>query len=209
MDWSDDVGYSVHDVEDAVASRRFDLSALRSPTQIDAIAAVARQHYAPDLQLAALVEAMDRLLATGCIPAVHTGSRTDLAALKDMTSRLIGRFVRSVEAATRARHGAGSLTRYGADLVIPDEARAECAMLKAVAAHFVMFADERQSLMGDQRDLVHDLVAAYREKPERLDPLYWHDFESVDDDDARLRVIVDQVASLSDPRAIALHHEWS
>jgi dGTPase len=207
MDWSDDVAYSVHDVEDAVASGRIDLGALRSPSDTLEVARVARDLYAPDLEEEVLLEAMRRLLGTGCIPDSYDGSRRALAALKDMTSRLIGRFVQSVEVATRHKHGDGPLTRYAADLVIPDEARAECAMLKGVAAHFVMLADERQSLMSHQREMVHDLVDHFAASPDRLDPLHRHDFDTAGDDAARLRVVVDQVASLSDPRAIALHRE--
>ncbi len=207
MDWSDDVGYSVHDVEDAVASGRIDLRALRSPTDVADVTAVARRLYADDLDEAALTEALDRLLQTDAVPKSYDGSRADLAALKDMTSRLIGRFVLSVELATRARHGEGPLTRYGADLVIPDETRAECAVLKAVAAHFVMLADERRSLMERQRRVVQDLVDSYVGSPETLDPLHRHDFAAAPDDASRLRVVIDQVASLSDPRALALHRE--
>jgi len=209
MDWSDDVAYSVHDVEDAVASGRVDLRAFRSASDMAPVIAVARELYAHDLDDMQLAEALERLLATGWIPQSHNGSRTDLAALKDMTSLLIGRFVQAVEVATRAKHGDGPLTRYAADLVIPDDARAECAVLKATAAHFVMFTDERQSFMGGQRSQIHELVGAYRDQPEvRLDPLYRVDFQGAGDDGAALRAIIDQVASLSDPRAMALHQAW-
>ncbi|MEO6142614.1 MAG: deoxyguanosinetriphosphate triphosphohydrolase, partial [Dermatophilaceae bacterium] len=177
MDWSDDVAYSVHDVEDAVASGRVDLRALRSPSQMGAVIAVTRELYARDLAEAQLNEALARLLATGWIPLSHHGSRTDLALLKDMTSMLIGRFVRAVEVATRAKYGHGPLTRYAADLVIPDDVRAECAVLKGTAAHFVMFTDERRSLLGGQREQIHELVDAYRDQPEtRLDPLHRVDY---------------------------------
>jgi dGTPase len=209
MDWSDDVAYSVHDVEDAVASGRVDLRALRSASDMAPVIAVAQELYAPDLDCAQLSDALARLLATGWIPQSHNGSRTDLAALKDMTSQFIGRFVQAVEAATRAKYGEGPLTRYLADLVIPDDARAECAVLKATAAHFVMFTDERQSVMGGQREQIHELVDAYRDQPElRLDPLHLVDFQGAADDAAALRAIIDQVASLSDPRARVLHHTW-
>ena len=209
MDWSDDVAYSVHDVEDAVASGRVDLRSFRSAPDMAPVIVMARELYASDLDDAQLAEALARLLATGWIPLSHDGSRTDLAALKDMTSLLIGRFVGAVEVATRAKYGDGPLTRYAADLVIPDDARAECAVLKATAAHFVMFTDERKSFMGGQRALVHELVDAYREQPEaRLDPLHRVDFRGAGDEGAALRVIIDQVASLSDPRALALHRSW-
>ena len=214
MDWSDDVAYSVHDVEDAVASGRVDLRALRSASDMAPVIAVARELYARDLDdteltEAELTEALARLLETGWIPQSHNGSRTDLAALKDMTSLLIGRFVQAVEVATRAKYGDGPLTRYAADLVIPDVARAECAVLKATAAHFVMFTDERKSFLGGQRAQIQGLVGAYLDQPEaRLDPLYRVDFLGAADDGAALRAIVDQVASLSDPRAMVLHKAW-
>jgi dGTPase len=209
MDWSDDVAYSVHDVEDAVASGRVDLSALRSPSEMAAVIAVTRDLYAPDLDGAELTEALARLLGTGWIPQSHNGSRTDLASLKDMTSLLIGRFVQEVGVATRRKYGDGPLTRYAADLVIPDEVRAECAVLKGTAAHFVMFTDERRSVLGDQREQIHELVGAYRDQPEvRLDPLHRVDFLAAADDGGALRAIIDQVASLSDPRAQALHQTW-
>ena len=209
MDWSDDVAYSVHDVEDGVASERIDLRALRSPAAVAPVIAMTRELYARDLGDMELTEALSRLLATGWIPHSHNGSRTDLAALKDMTSLLIGRFVQEVGVATRAEYGDGPLTRYSADLVIPDDVRAECAVLKGIAAHFVMFTDERLSLMGGQRAQIRELVDAYRDQPEeRLDPLHLGDFLGATDDGTALRAIIDQVASLSDPRARVLHRRW-
>ena len=210
MDWSDDVAYSVHDVEDAIASFRVDPRLLHSRVDMAPVLSVARETYAPDLSLAELEQALGRLVATGTIPTAYRGSRVDLAALKDMTSRLIGRFVQAVERATRARHGDGALTRFAADLVIPGEVRAECSVLKGVAAHYVMFADGRLGVMAQQRALVHALVAAFAARPEeRLDPDLWPDFVAAADDGERLRVLVDQVASLTDPRATELARLWT
>lgn len=140
MDWSDDVAYSVHDVEDAVASSKLDLRRLRDGSDAEAVLSVAATHFAPDLGRDAVGAGLERLLATGAVPTDYDGSRVALAGLKDMTSRVIGRFVHAAEAATRAVHGPGDLGRYDARLVVPDESRAEVAVLKAVAAHFVMFS---------------------------------------------------------------------
>jgi dGTPase len=210
MDWSDDVAYSVHDVEDAVASGRLDLRRLRDTTDVDSVLAVAAGVYASDLGTDALGAALERVLASGAVPTAYDGSRGDRAALKDMTSRLIGRFVLAVERATREAHGGGVLTRYAAGLVVPDDTRAECAVLKAVAAHFVMNAQERVPVMADQRRVVHDLVAAYLEDaPTRLDPDLLEDWKAAGSDAEALRVVVDQVASLTDVRAQQLHRRWS
>ncbi|MGN6636414.1 MAG: deoxyguanosinetriphosphate triphosphohydrolase [Oryzihumus sp.] len=209
MDWSDDVAYSVHDVEDAVASGRVDLADLRSESQMAQVVEVARAAYAPDLTEEDLARAMVRLLDTGWIPLSWNGSRADLAALKDMTSRLVGRFVLAVEEATRAAYGPGPLTRYVADLVVPEEVRAECALLKGVAAHFVMNAAERLQVMARQRDVVRDLVEALLDKPEdRLDVTHLADWREAQDDVAAMRAVVDQVAGYTDPRATALHAMW-
>jgi dGTPase len=117
--------------------------------------------------------------------------------------------VLAVELATRERHGDGDLTRFDADLVVPDDTRAEVAVLKATAAHFVMYAEERVEVMSGQRAVVRDLVAAYQESPvERLDLDLLADWKAADSDAASLRVIVDQVASLTDVRALSLHRRW-
>ena len=209
MDLADDVAYSVHDVEDAVASGRLDLRRLRDFSDVEQVLAMAGGLYAADLGVDALGAALERVLATGAVPTAYDGSRRDLAALKDMTSRLIGRFVLAVEVATRERHGDGDLTRYAADLVVPDETRAEVAVLKAVAAHFVMYAEERVEVMSGQRAVVRDLVAAYQEAPaERLDLDLLADWKAADSEAAALRVVVDQVASLTDVRALSLHRRW-
>jgi len=208
MDWSDDVAYSVHDVEDAVASGWLDPRLLWERADVEAVLAVAVEVYEPGLTPDELAEALERLLATGAVPDAYDGSRQSLAALKDMTSRLIGRFVVTVEQATRAEHGPGSLTRHGGRLVVPREARAECAVLKAVAAHYVMHAAERVALHVRQREVVAELVAAFEADPDRLDPDLRHDWDDATDDAAALRVLVDQVASLTDVRALTLHRRW-
>ena len=208
MDWSDDVAYSVHDVEDAVAAGWLDPRRLRDRADVDAVLAVAERVYEPGLGADELGAALERVLATGAVPEHYDGSRPALAALKDMTSHLIGRFVVAVEHATRAEHGPGDLTRHGGHLVVPAEARAECTVLKAVAAHYVMHAAERVAIYPHQREVVAELVAAYEADPSRLDPDLRRDWEAAPDDGRALRVLVDQVASLTDVRALTLHRRW-
>jgi len=204
MDWSDDVAYSVHDIEDAIASGSFDPRLLHARADVEVVFAVARDAYAPDLTEGDFAAALDRLLASGVLPTASDGSRSGLAGLKDMTSRLVGRFVLAVEDATHDRHGPGPLTRYDARLVVPDEVRAEASVLKAVANHFVMFADERRSVMLRQREVVAELVDRFRADPARLDADLRPDFEQAGTEAEALRVVVDQVASLTDARALVL-----
>ncbi|MBM6403616.1 deoxyguanosinetriphosphate triphosphohydrolase [Phycicoccus sp. CSK15P-2] len=208
MDWADDVAYSVHDVEDAVASGWLDPRRLRDRADVEAVLDVAARVYEPDVGADALGSALERVLASGAVPAGHDGSRGALAALKDMTSRLIGRFAVAVESATREAHGDSALVRHEASLVVPDGARAETVVLKAVAAHFVMLSAERVAVYEEQRDVVAGLVDAYETDPTRLDPWLRADLDDATDDAAVRRVLVDQVASLTDVRALGLHRRW-
>jgi len=86
--------------------------------------------------------------------------------------------------------------------------RAETVVLKAVAAHFVMLAAERAALYESQREVIAELVAAFETDPYRLDPDLRIDWERAADEGAALRVVVDQVASLTDVRALHLHRRW-
>ncbi|HWC24059.1 MAG TPA: deoxyguanosinetriphosphate triphosphohydrolase [Flexivirga sp.] len=209
MDWADDVAYSVHDVEDGITAGLIDVRAMRSRDEIDVLAGIARRIYAPQLETAELAGSFERLLASGVIPEQQRPGRQGVAALKDMTSRLIGRFVGSAEQATRDKFGDGPLTRYAAHVVIPNDVLAECVMLKAVAARWVMMTDERRTLQAEQRRIIETLFTRYQEHPDRLDPLFAEDHAAAENDAAALRVVVDQIASLTDHRARALAEEWT
>ena len=208
MDWADDVAYSVHDVEDGVVSSTIRLEDLHAPGEWDALFALVREIYAADATLAELREGLQRLLALAYVPRTFDGSRRDLGALKGMTSELIGRFCMAVEVATRAEHGPGPLARYGADLVIPRSTRLEVALLKGVAAYWVMHTEARRPVLERQRSLLAELAEALLVRaPVGLEPALAQDWADAPDDAARRRVVVDQVASLTDASAVAWHHE--
>ncbi|XQN48716.1 deoxyguanosinetriphosphate triphosphohydrolase, partial [Glutamicibacter creatinolyticus] len=134
------------------------------------------------------------------------GSRRSLAALKDMTSQFIGRFCQAAMDATRAEYGNGALTRYNAQLIVPTETEHEIAVMKGIAATYVMTDTERQPLYADQRALLTDLVNLLMETEEKyLEPIFAADWRDAADDDERLRVVVDQVASLTDASAKEWH----
>ena len=137
-------------------------------------------------------------------------SQRGLAALKNLTSQLIGRFCTAAEAATRERFGPGRLTRYAADLIVPREQRLEVAVLKAVANRWVMQRRGADEVYARQREIVHELVAAVRlGAPGTLDasmrPAYDAAVGAADPDAAHLRVVVDQVASLTDRSVLTWH----
>jgi len=206
MDLADDVAYSVHDVEDAVVGGRLDLRSLEDRGHRADVLAQIRAWYPGVVPDAALEEAMERLPATPSWVREHDGSRRALAALKDMTSQLIGRFCAAVIAATRERHGDGPLTRYAAELVVPVGTLAEITVLKGLAATYVMAPRSQEPLFVRQREVLTDLVEVLAERrPDALEPPFAADWAAADDDAARLRVVVDQVASLTDVSAAEWH----
>ncbi|WP_431842444.1 deoxyguanosinetriphosphate triphosphohydrolase [Calidifontibacter indicus] len=204
MDWADDVAYSVHDVEDGVTAGLIDLRVLHDAREVEQIAALARRLYAPQLSAEQLHDAAIALRDSGAVPVSPATGRAAVSALKDMTSRLIGWFVREAVRATRERYGDGDLLRYDADLVVPDRVFAENVLLKATAARYVMFTDERNELMSRQRDELMALVDLFGRRTDLLDPIFAEEHAAAADDAARLRVVVDQVASLTDLRARSL-----
>lgn len=207
MDWSDDVAYSVHDVEDGLHAGHIDPNCLHAEPERQSVFEVARGRYAPaDTDPAELAEALDRLLDQEWWPHGYDGTAVAQARLKDATSQLIGRFCLAAEAATRQAYGTGPLTRYAAELVVPRETHLECAVLKAVADRYVMQRAEQERLRADQRIVVAELAEALTARaPDGLEPQFRALFDTAPDDRARKRVIVDQIASLTDPSARTLH----
>jgi dGTPase len=202
MDLADDVAYSVHDVEDGVVAGRLDLTDLDRPAVWETL----RAWYLPDARDDELDDVLDGLLRVGTWPSEpYAGTRRHLAALKNLTSDLIGRFCGDVQQATFAA-GDGPFVRYRADLVLPGRTLLEIAVLKGVAAHYVMQAADRVAALERQRELLTELVVALLDRgPDGLDRPFADDWRTAADDAARVRVVVDQVASLTDASAVARH----
>ena len=204
MDWADDVAYSVHDLEDGVLAGLVRLPDLADPDERDELAVLAAQVYS-DESATDLREVLDDLLALPCWPRAYDGGSATTAALKAATSDLIGRFCVAAERATRQEYGDGPLTRYVADLLVARRERAECALLKAVAARYVMARDGVLDVQARERAVVGALVEALADRPEELGPLAAEAWREAGDDSGRLRAVVDEVASLTDATAEHLH----
>ena len=207
MDWADDVAYSVHDVEDGVyaGSIRIDVLDEGERGQVCALAA---SLYLPGPSTIPLDRALDRLLALPALMDLRgfDRSHTALTAAKRATSELTGRFAGAAVAATLAQAGPGPFTRYDADLAVPTDVVIECALLKALAARYVMQSEAAGRRRAAQGQLLRELVAALVEAgAPALSAALRPSWEQAADDDERLRVVIDQVAQLTESGAVAAH----
>ncbi|MGH3735883.1 MAG: deoxyguanosinetriphosphate triphosphohydrolase [Micromonosporaceae bacterium] len=207
MDWADDVAYSVHDVEDGVHAGHIRLARLDDPDERAALAAQVAVTYSeesPDELAGLLAELLADPLLT--VLSGYDGSHRAQVALKRAASVLIGRFVSAVVTATRDTYGGAGLHRYAADLVVPRETRARCALLKGVALRYVMLRPGADARYAGQRDVLRELVHQLTLRaPDALDPVFGRQWRQATDDAARLRVVIDQVACLTDASAVAWH----
>lgn len=201
MDWADDVAYSVHDVEDAIVAKHLSLDILQSPEEIEEVIALAQRHYlAVDSEV--LLEAITRLKSLDFWIRSFDESQRALAQLKNFTSLLIGRFCGSVIEETKAHFPRNNLTRYNATLVVPDWARHEVALLKTLANRYVMQREGVGSVHQEQQEKLVFLVQYIVQMDGTpLEPWLQESWKRASTDSEKLRVAVDQVASLTDSSA--------
>lgn len=206
MDLADDISYCVHDVEDGIVSGMFQLGWLANPEQRQRAIETTRQWYLRDTAPDVIDAALARLEATPTWVSSADGARHAHAALKDMTSQLIGRFSTAAFEATRDAFGNEPLTRHSADVVVPEDTAIEIATMKGIAAHFVMSSKRRQPLYEAQREVLFELVEFLTTTEDHyLEPMYAQDWQDASNDSSRKRAIIDQVASLTDNSALLWH----
>jgi dGTPase len=215
MDWADDVAYSVHDIEDGLHAGLVTLKDLRDHAERAVVARIALTSYCQpgwDVSAAELETVFASFVELPCWQFGFDGGPASLAAVKNLTSELVGRFCQAAEEATLDAYPAGpagsvpGLRRYAADLIVPRRQLLECALLKAVAAHYVMTREGAAAQQARERELIAELaVAIERGAPSTLDPVFHPAWDAAAADTERRRVVVDQVASLTDTSAMVWH----
>lgn len=203
MDIADDVAYSVHDLEDAIVAGEIDLRRLRAES--GEVWNTARHWFLSDGEDAEFDDALAALRGVAGWPgAPYEGTRRELAALKNLTSDLIGIFCGQVQTATQMTFAHDHLARYAGEVLVPRATRVQITVLKAIAAHYVMFTDERNEATQRQYDVIAALYDGFMADPRKLASEFAEDYAAAEDDAAARRVIIDQIACLTDASAVRL-----
>ena len=201
MDFSDDIAYSVHDVEDGIVSGRVSLRVLWDFVELAALAEKGAAAFGGDAD--SLVDAADRLRS---LPAIAAASEFDYSlgawtGLKSLTSQLVGRYVGAVTRATLGGNDGITLGRQHGRLVVPPDVEAEVRLLKTVAVLYVMDQPSHQARQDRQRDRIYRVHEYLRAgAPGSLDTMFQAWFNAAETDLERERVIVDQIASMTESR---------
>ena len=201
MDFSDDIAYSVHDVEDGIVSGRVSLRVLWDFVELAALAEKGAAAFGGDAD--SLVDAADRLRS---LPAIAAAAEFDYSlsawtGLKALTSQLVGRYVGAVTRATREENEGVTLGRQHGRLVVPPDVEAEVRLLKTVAVLYVMDQPSHQARQDRQRDRIYRVHEYLRAgAPGTLDTMFQAWFNAAETDLERERVIVDQIASMTESR---------
>ena len=205
MDWSDDIAYSVHDVEDGIISRRISLNVLWDLVELAQLAEKGAKAFGGTAD--ELLEAADSLRNLSVINVIgdFDYSLRDYANLKKMTSELVGRYVGATVGATSEANdkliASNALGRMHGDLVVPKQAEAEVKLLKTIAVLYVMDEPAHLARQDRQRERiyrVYDYLVAGA--PGSLDVTFRLWWEQADTDAARDRAIIDQIASMTESR---------
>jgi dGTPase len=196
----------VHDIEDGVHAGLIRLGAVDDDAR-GLLCGLAAEHYS-SASPGELAPVLDRLLDLPSVRdlAGYDGTLRAQAVVKRAASELTGRFAGAAVTATRDRFGRAPLGRYTASLVVPPEIAAECALLKAVALHYVVRRPGAAERQAAQRKLLAELVGAVLDRaPGSLEAGMADAWRAADDDRARMRVVIDQVAQLTDSSALVWH----
>ena len=208
MDIADDIAYSVHDIEDAIYGKHFNPNSLNAKEEFDEVVKVAKSEYAAELSNDQLSQALNYLISQEWWVKSFTATQVEMAALKNMTSYLIGKFTEEIERSTKLENESSNLTRYNANLVVPSNTRSQIAVLKAVVNLFVMQRKGAAENYAKEQDLILSIVAGLERNPDKLNTQFKSQFDDATNEKQAKRAVIDQVASLTDSSARRLAQEF-
>jgi dGTPase len=205
MDWADDVTYSVHDMEDFYRAGRIPLHVLaRSGDNSE------RRRFFDDVYRRRakdedfyprpeLEEVFANLMATFWqINERYSGLREQRSRLRYCTSHLIHRYITAVE-----------LDEASQSIKIDGDFKKEVAILKELTWIYVIEGPALAMQREGQKKIISLLFEAYTEASESpnkwslFPPYYRYQLERSASRIKRKRIVVDLIAGMTEPQAIA------
>ena len=208
MDFADDVAYSVHDFEDAIVGGFVDLELLNDESFSKELIQKIISWSGGTVSESETIQAFTRLKSTRYWLSSYSGSTQDQATLKNLASLLIGSLVRRTTDATAYANASEYLVRYQGRLVVPEIVSAEIAVLKGITSAFLMTHETRRPFYEWQRAILTELAEALLAlNGKELDAYCSQAWSNAKTEGQRYRVILDQVACLTDLSALNLHNK--
>jgi dGTPase len=207
MDFADDVAYSVHDFEDAIVSKFIDVQALGDSANDEDLLDKISTWNGGAISRDELAQALGRFRSNEFWLNSFENSPASLGTLKNLTSSFIGSLVSRTVDSIIDNSPAESLARFGSSLAIPTSVQAEISVLKGIVSAYLMSTEARRPFYEWQRGLLTDLAdALLASNGANLDSYSTAAWSLAKDDLQQHRVIVDQIACLTDQSALTLHH---
>jgi dGTPase len=211
MDWSDDITYSVHDLEDFYRAGRVPLHLLADRRYDKERRGFFEKAFARNINKKgiwadkpALEEAFNEVMI-GLFPleGAYSGAWKERAALRGFISELIGRYVSATTIDLKDGYP---------QLHIDENRELEVAMLKELTWVYVIEAPELASQQEGQRQMIKTLFeiywdAAQGKRAHHLFPPYYRGaLSDSSSDQAKKRVVVDLIAGMTEEQALAMHN---
>jgi dGTPase len=208
MDFADDVAYSVHDFEDAIVGGFIDLALLGEESFSKELSEKIIDWAGGSVSENDVGLALSRLQSTSYWLKTYSGSVKDQATLKNLASLLIGSLVRRTTDATASANASEYLVRYQGSLVVPKDVKAEIAVLKGITSAFLMTHETRRPFYEWQRAILTELADALLNlNGMELDAYCTQAWQQASTEEQKYRVVLDQVACLTDLSALNLHNK--
>lgn len=207
MDFADDVAYSVHDFEDAIVSKFIDVQTLGDSANDEDLLDKISTWNGGAISRDELAQALGRLRSNEFWLNSFDYSPASLGTLKNLTSSFIGSLVSRTVDSIIDNSPADSFARFGSTLAIPTAVQAEISVLKGIVSAYLMSTEARRPFYEWQRGLLIDLAdALLASNGANLDSYSTAAWSLAKDEVEKHRVIVDQIACLTDQSALTLHH---
>jgi dGTPase len=208
MDWADDITYAVHDVEDFFRAGLIPLDRFVTDSQERdrfLLATFQRIDVEDAMKLRMERAFLNNEVVVLGLPGPFRGSRADRAALRGLTSNLIGKYIsRSI---TLGRDARGR-----ARLEIDPDLDAEVQVLKALTWYYVIESPSLVAQRYGQRALIRSLFrtfceAALSRNDSTIFPAFFREELERNNAGERgvKRIVADLISGMSESQVVAVH----